>query len=300
MRKISSKIIITITVCCLIISTVIGSISVYESSKHLKQESKGKLLFMAQSYCNEFDKTLNSAESSVDTFSANVAAAFDLQKFKSNPKKYIKEYEIIMDSIIKKTVETLNGVQGYYLTINPKLTGEAREIWYVDEMGNGSFNRKDSDPDGDYITYFTEDNEYMGWYYNPIKERKGIWSEPYEEEDLNNLTIVSYTKAIEKDGILIGVVGIDVKIDDLKKSLQEMKVYDTGYAFLLNDDYDILIHPNYKQGDNLKTVNNGAFKVITEEMDRKDLGSIEYKYDSNCYCSNDLIFFSRFNSWKSY
>jgi hypothetical protein len=51
-------------------------------------------------------------------------------------------------------------------------------------------------------------NDYLAWYYEPIRAKKGVWSkvsyDPFAKKEL-----VSYTVPLYMNGQLVGVVGID-------------------------------------------------------------------------------------------
>ncbi len=67
-----------------------------------------------------------------------------------------------------------------------------------------------------------------------------------------------------------------------KEKILDMKFNGTGYAFVLNQNYDFLIHPTYSSKDNLKTIENSIYSSIVEKMKNKDYGIINYKdKDSN-------------------
>jgi methyl-accepting chemotaxis protein len=88
----------------------------------------------------------------------------------------------------------------------------------------------------------------MAWYYEPISKKEGVWLPPYVDATIN-VKMISYTKAIFKDGLLIGVVGIDLAFEDIEKTIGSMKLYKSGYSFLLDIDYSIILHPSLKKGD---------------------------------------------------
>ncbi|WP_053956511.1 methyl-accepting chemotaxis protein [Inediibacterium massiliense] len=276
MKKISSKITISIIACSLIIALLLGTISLFESSKYVKKEAHDTLLFMAQSYANDFSKDLKEVEGWITGLNSNIFSTFDIEEFKKDPsyiQKYQKEIDFMIQSLALKTHE----VQGIYFTFNPELTGKAYEIWYINE--DGKFEKVDCDLDSQnsYINEFYLENEDMSWYYNPIKMKKGVWDDPSLEEEINK-TVASYTEAVYKDDILIGVVGIDIDIDHIKNTIDDMNVYDTGYAVLYNSEYDYLMHPTFTMKDNLKTIEDGKLGFIAQHMEKKDSGVIEYEW----------------------
>ncbi|WBW95371.1 SpoIIE family protein phosphatase [Oceanirhabdus sp. W0125-5] len=277
-NKIRIKITKAMILCSFILALLISLLSVFVNYKFLEKEAKEKLTLLPQNYSNNFNSDFNLVEGSVNALKHTISATFELEHFNFEADNYVKKYERIMESTIKESAEniskeTVNGIKAVYFTINPELSGEAYEYWYVYQEEKGIFEivDSDSDPQQPYINDFFPENKNMQWYYNPIIKGKGVWSDPYEEADLS-LNIISYTEAIYKDDVLIGVVGMDINIDAMRDTIQNIKVYETGYAFLVCDDYHILIHPQYDMEDSLKNIKNGELQVLIDEIEKNSFG----------------------------
>ncbi len=85
---------------------------------------------------------------------------------------------------------------------------------------------------------------------------------------------MSFTIPIKVNNETIGFVGIDLSIAGFKKQVSDIKVYDQGYAFLLNKDYSYLVHPSLKGDSNLKTVNGGKLSYVVDEVEAKNSGGV--------------------------
>ena len=59
---------------------------------------------------------------------------------------------------------------------------------------------------------------------------------------------VSYVAPIYRYGFLIGVLGMDILFDTMTSQISNIKVYDTGFAILLDTEGRILYHPKAKSG----------------------------------------------------
>ncbi|MCK4260255.1 MAG: methyl-accepting chemotaxis protein [Halanaerobiales bacterium] len=231
-----------------------------------------KLLYMSRNYSNEFSKKVETVENTVYNLYSVSLNTFDLQKLKNNP-GYMEQYTIKMDPLVKRAAELLDGTLSVYLTFNPELTGEVYESWYEDEEGTGDFALQESTD----LSEFYPENDEMDYYYRPINEGREVWCEPYHDEDIN-AHLVSYAKAIYKDDILLGIAGIDTKLDYIKETLQQVKIYESGTASLFDENYTVIFHPLYvSEKDNLKTVEDGQLKFLTEEIDENEYGVIEYE-----------------------
>ncbi len=126
--------------------------------------------------------------------------------------------------------------------------------------------------DGDKITltwdYSKEENDYFqfDWYKDGLSTDKNVvWSEPYADA-VTGVNMITATSPIHKDGKVTGVVTLDVGMDELYKSIQSIKIGDTGYAYLISADGFYLAHKD--KDKNLK-------QKITDEKDTniKELGT---------------------------
>ncbi|WIV12862.1 methyl-accepting chemotaxis protein [Proteiniborus sp. MB09-C3] len=64
-------------------------------------------------------------------------------------------------------------------------------------------------------------------------------------------------------------------MEELKKHVEDIKLYDTGYAFMLNKDYDYIVHPTLDRDSNFKTISNGQYSYIADEIESKGSGIID-------------------------
>lgn len=85
--------------------------------------------------------------------------------------------------------------------------------------------------------------------------------------------------SIERNNIPIAVVGIDIRVDDIVNTIKEIVAFRSGYAFMLNKDYDYVIHPTLDRNSNLRTIKDGEVDYIAEELDSKEYGILDAKYD---------------------
>ena len=91
-------------------------------------------------------------------------------------------------------------------------------------------------------------------------------------QSLDFRMIIIINKHIIFNNTTIGVIGGDISVEELKKEIESVKLYDSGYAFLLNKDY------NY----------------IAEEITAKGYGVV----DGNFGGKNSIIAFTRLYDGK--
>ncbi len=271
MNKIITKILFAIILCSIMAAVSIGSFSLMKASKILRQEAHDKLRYISSNYANEFSTILKKVEGTVDTLESLVATSFDSNQFKVN-ENYRTEYMERMDDMLKEIGDDSVGVQGIYVAINPDLTGLVFESWFIND-GKGHFIYQEPED----ISTFYPTNEDMAWYYEPINKRTGVWLPPYVDATIN-VKMISYTKAIFKDDLLIGVAGIDLAFDDIEKTIGNMKPYGSGYSFLINTDLTILVHPFLETGIYIPNIKNEDLNNVIESMTKKKADLIEYSF----------------------
>ena len=87
--------------------------------------------------------------------------------------------------------------------------------------------------------------------------------DPYLNENIN-VYMISYVVPIFIDDTSVGIVGMDVDFSEIQNLVSETKVYETGYAYLLNADGMILSHKDYETGTSLQEAIPEDYKIITD------------------------------------
>jgi len=82
--------------------------------------------------------------------------------------------------------------------------------------------------------------------YNDVKNSgMEIMGEPYYDEytpELANILMVSPTVPIILDGRFLGMVGVDLSMESIRKMVKEIKPYDVSIAYLLSPEHIIRAH----------------------------------------------------------
>ncbi|QJB56702.1 SpoIIE family protein phosphatase [Pseudodesulfovibrio sp. zrk46] len=88
---------------------------------------------------------------------------------------------------------------------------------------------------------------YMDWYQLPKELERAIWTEPYNDEGGGNVLMATYSvpfyRTINGEKVFAGVVTADISLEWLQKKIASIKLFDTGYAFLLSRYGTIVTHP---------------------------------------------------------
>ncbi|MGV8979658.1 methyl-accepting chemotaxis protein [Clostridium sp.] len=275
--KISTKIIIAIVSCSILVSAIVGITSIVKSTSIIKQETTGRLLNIASSSGNEYTVHTTKVENTINELSGLVLGTIEVSKAKDQ--KYMDTYEKTFSTLMKSLGDSNTNLVGMYMTFDPKFTdgSKIREISYeYDEQ------KKQSEIflDGENSVDFVESNVDMNWYYAPIKAKSGLWSKPYIDS-ASKINMISYTMPVYANNELVGVAGMDISFESLKKLILNTKIYDTGSAFLLDKDYSFVVDSSKKDTEKLDTLENGKYKFITDELKNKKSMALETNFEGN-------------------
>ena len=250
----------------LLTATIIGVVSIANFG-HESCEKELKLL--SQEGRNSLNDYFDSVEQSADTISGLIEVDLkdtDLSNLSNHSQK--------ADLFFKEAIEHTEGVATYYYRFDPDLTTEPG-FWYVDE-GEGLKPHS--------VTNITEND--CPWFYGPKEDGKASWLLPYDTDSLDSYTVISYNVPVYKDTTFVGVVGIEISYKTLGEQIKDIKVLQSGYAFVVeNTQGTIIFHPQI----DLLGMNESARPETPQEFKKAFLRGdehIEYTFDGvrkHCY-----------------
>ena len=92
---------------------------------------------------------------------------------------------------------------------------------------------------------------YWDWYQIPATLQEAYWSEPYFDEGGGNIIMSTYSIPfyVWRDGIrtFAGIATIDVDMEYLTQLVADVRIFESGYAFLLSRNGVALTHPDPSQ-----------------------------------------------------
>ncbi len=80
------------------------------------------------------------------------------------------------------------------------------------------------------------------WYTLAVQNDNLAYTTPYLDASTGKM-IFTIARPVKQNGQLTGVVGADILLTDLINRAQESKTNESEYAFLLDSDHNILVHP---------------------------------------------------------
>ncbi len=148
-----------------------------------------------------------------------------------------------------------NGVLTYYFRIDPEISEDVKGFWYVYQ--DGEFKEHEVT---DISRYDTGDTSSLVWFTVPKSTGKGIWLPPYYTENLGT-QVVSYNVPVYWMDRFVGVIGIEIDCDTLKQKVDNLTIFKSGYAFILDENADVFYHP---------LLNQAQLNLELTKMDKPD------------------------------
>ncbi len=241
----------------------------YNISRKIVQKN---LITNAESLTNSTVLRVEKVLSSVQRVPLNFAKIIESSDF--------SEDQLV--GILKMVVENNAEIFGAALAFEP---------YYIDK------NRMYFSPyfykDGDEIKlkYLGEkqyDYFYMDWYQIPKELSTPLWSEPYYDEGAGNALMSTYSvpiyKTLNGKKEFVGILTADISLDWLQEYMNSIKVFETGYGFIISSNGTIVTHPNngvimnetiFSIADSQKSP---MLRTIGKNMVRQETSFAEFEY----------------------
>ena len=137
--------------------------------------------------------------------------------------------------------------------------------------------------DGEFIIYPKVDipEEYdhkkRPWYQKAKEKNKVTWIDVYLEPSTKKPMISVAIPIKDSSGKLVGVLGGDIYLETLSKKIANKKVGNSGYAYLINSNGEVIAHP---QQDLVTERFNFNQIFDTKEILNKKQGNVEYEFNN--------------------
>ena len=185
---------------------------------------------------------------------------------------YLAEHCAVVQEAFASVASNTQGVITYYYCISPEISENEHGFFYW-KIGKTGF---DEQRPLDARELDPEDIAHTTWYFSPIKRGRPCWVGPYTAHFLGEMVTYSYLVPIYKSGTLIGVLGMDVPFETLTSHIRSIKVYETGFACLIDSDGRVLYHPELEYGYQPDT---SVLPILPSEMiEKKTSGNELLRY----------------------
>ena len=270
-------ILVSITVLSLSIMSYIISSNAFsalekESQKYVNEVSKSSTLELSSILDKAFTVTNDIANK------YKIALEYDEKLSEEGTINYFKSL-LSQNFFIKGAFFTFENGELLY----KKYDGTINKEFYTQK--NGYFqpyvSRKDENTFN--INILDEWDVNNSWVKIALDKKDIAITKPYIYEDVLMITI---SKPIFYKEKIVGVVGIDISLDFLIKQMKQIKIFETGYATLI-DSYGVIIsHPEIKNiNKNIKDVTSN--ENILEAIEKGKRGEMFSYFSKNLRTNSD-------------
>lgn len=276
MKSLKTKVIALVLGCMLLSSFVIGSFSILSSKKAVSEDSAQIMNLLCENKSKEISALLSRIEQSVNTLTLYASRQIvDTDKFKKDS-SYVDQFTEHLTDIAINAAANTEGAMTVYIRYNPEYTSPTSGLFCSKSSTDSTF--KSLEPTN-LSLYDPSDTSRVGWFYEPAKNKKGTWMEPYLNDNIN-IEMISYVIPFYANDVFIGVVGMDIDFSVLQTIVEETTVYENGYAYLTDANANLIYHQDLPRGTSLMDYNNGEFRAAAEALlkDSSQESLITYNY----------------------
>ncbi|WP_235616247.1 cache domain-containing protein [Lysinibacillus parviboronicapiens] len=234
-----------------IIAVFLGSmsmISYFSSSNELEKSIENEMSLLAEDVTNSVENKIRSHNQLIRSVKSTIETA-DTIMSREQFKRYIEQL----------------------LPLNKETYGMG--LWLEKGEANGEFFGPYIYKDGEKIIYTDvyQDPSYnfhtQEWYTNSLQSTEVIHTEPYFDESLGEM-FISFGIQVVDGTTPIGVITGDYVLDSIQFVVSDVKIRDSGYAFLIDDSGKFLTHPDVEKVNN-ETIQN-LLNIPLEQLSDKE------------------------------
>lgn len=244
MKSIQTRIVLVITFIMIVVTLAFSFTSIKRTNRILDEDSNRIMSLTADQTSRDLESILSSVEQSVDiiyNYAEKRAETYENFLTDNNERsKFTYDVSELGKSIAEKTA----GAISVYLRYDPIAFGPTEGFWYTYNLDDGTWN---STEPTDMSLYDKDDLEHVGWYYIPTETGKPLWMNPYYNKNID-VEMISYIIPYTHNGTTVGIIGMDIDIKLLRDFVADIRLYDSGRAFLVSSQGDIIFHYDFPEG----------------------------------------------------
>lgn len=259
MKQLQGKILVLISSSILISALVVMAIAFSNYKRILESNSVQIMQLMCSEKRQAIDEKLANIEQSVNTLYHFSLEQMERPEHLWQDEELFSEHISRMGALMKTTARYTDGTVSVYYILNSGMQEKMQGVWLLQEE-SGAFIEQEIT---DISKYEEDDVEHVGWYYIPIENGKETWINPYYNQNMDE-EIISYVIPIIIDGKVIGIVGMDISTTLLYDNTKDVRVYENGYAFLMDGEGKFVYHPEMR-GNSMEDIFDNRHAYLYEK-----------------------------------
>ncbi len=252
-----------VTISAIIITMIIATIFGVVAIRNIGMSSSEEMLMLlCEAGEKNLDASLLDVEQDVETISAYVESDLD-----GLEDEQLASHLNRVSDFFKKVLYKTNGIMTYYYRIDPEVSANVKGFWYVDENGEGFQEHEVTD----ITLYDTSDTSQLVWFTVPKATGKSVWLPPYITDNLG-ARVISYNTPVYLNGTFVGVIGIELDYSFMAEQIDNITLYENGYAFVVDEEGKLIYHPR------MDVMTMDTSPQMPEEFRKRDT-IIHYTFD---------------------
>lgn len=193
-----------------------------------------------------------------------------------------KKFGSDLESIISEKKAYVEVSADYLLTRSQDDAQIRSDVTYLTQNVRGALQFYVGFEDGRFIsgTGWIPDRGYQAtsrtWYKSSKNNPEVVVSPPYLDAIQHGM-VITISKQIKKDGEFQGVLGSDISLEEFENLVSNIKLEESGEAYLIDSNGNFMIHDTYEFKDNLATVENGIYSDLSKQILEKEDAFLEYE-----------------------
>lgn len=222
---------LAIVICVIIVTSIlVGGIGMIEVTRYSDSSNARLLQTVCDNKADQIDALFRGLEKSVVFMQHYLKICTEQADiYEKDTQIDIAERTIL---VYQNVAESTDGAIAYYFSYNPTIADYASGVYFTKTIESSDFQRFTPIDVADY----TEADAEAKWFWQAKREEKGVWLMPYVDP-YTDIMIVSYALPVYLDNLFVGVVGMDFDYSELTKRVDEIEMYEKGFAFLAHGDH---------------------------------------------------------------
>ena len=237
--QLKQKMMLGIGVPLVIVFLIMGFVINSMASSSLSESSLKGLYEMSEHYANQLNTTVRADRMTVRAVALNWS-------------EHMPSEDVLKDTLDK--MAKIDGVNAAYIG-----------------RPDGTYDSSIKLPDG-------YDPRTRSWYKDAVANPDtDVLSQAYKSL-ADGKPVLTISKAIMKNGQLLGVIAVNMPLDFIADTLKDVKVGETGSMFVVGHSSEFIYHPKYSVDDKLTEIDGGANKELAAKLMTGKAESFDYSF----------------------
>lgn len=278
-------------------SADLGGTAATDSEQALIEQAKENLITEAVAKAELTDQRLKSIQEQVELLASYVGPVYDGTVAIDDSREgrdgdWVMQYGAVSGVSDAQLADEIARTEHAFYVLQPLCRQNQEKISSVYFASESGFMLSyDPNSTDEYQQLFDEgyDPRQRDWYINALAEDGTVFTETYLDV-FGRLLVTCASPVKTQAGKTVGVLGMDILIEDINASIVNAEVGEEGYAFLIDQNGIVISAPNLEVGPdgNYKQVKLGeqrGFSAVVEAMLAGESGFLEAQADEPLFVS---------------